>query len=93
VLASRQRSQPLPQQQQRQASSPLPQQQQRHNSSPQQAGWYECPLYKTSARSGALRSRGTSSALVMHLQLPAALDTPASFWILQGTAAVCTADQ
>jgi dynein heavy chain len=49
---------------------------------------YECPLYRTSVRKGVLTTTGASSNYVLDIRLPIGRDP--SFFILQGTAALCS---
>ena len=49
---------------------------------------YECPLYKTSTRSGALSTTGMSTNYVLNVELPCPPDGPPSKWILQGVGMV-----
>ncbi|XP_007435709.1 dynein heavy chain 14, axonemal, partial [Python bivittatus] len=51
---------------------------------------YECPLYKTSQRSGMLSSTGASTNFITVVNLPS-LVTP-SHWILRGVALLCQMD-
>ncbi|CAH2034309.1 unnamed protein product, partial [Iphiclides podalirius] len=55
-----------------------------HVGAPQPRGRYEAPLYRTSARAGALATTGHSTNFVLPILLPA--DHPPDFWILRGTA-------
>jgi hypothetical protein len=59
------------------------------SSSIQERGWYPCPLYKTSQRSGALSTRGVSTNFVVHMLLPTDPDSHPSSWVQQGVAALC----
>jgi dynein heavy chain, axonemal len=49
---------------------------------------YECPLYKTSTRSGALSTTGMSTNYVLNIELPCPADGPPSKWVLQGVGMV-----
>ena len=51
---------------------------------------YECPLYRTSVRKGVLTTTGASSNYVLDIRLP--IQREASFFVLQGTAALCSLD-
>ena len=52
--------------------------------------WYECPLYKTSARAGALSTTGVSTNFVVALRLPT--DAPPERWVQMGVAAMLESD-
>ncbi len=56
-------------------------------------GEYHCPLYKTSARAGVLSTTGQSTNFVLHLSLPCAKATDASFFVMSGAAALCALDK
>ena len=49
---------------------------------------YDCPLYRTSVRKGVLTTTGASSNYVLDIRLP--IQREASFFVLQGTAALCS---
>ncbi len=53
---------------------------------------YQCPLYKTSVRAGVLSTTGQSTNFVLHVGLPCAKGTDASFYIMSGVAALCALD-
>jgi dynein heavy chain, axonemal len=50
---------------------------------------YQCPLYKTAARAGALNTTGQSTNFVVHICLPIMPSSTPEFWIRQGVAALC----
>ena len=50
-------------------------------------GDYQCPLYKTSQRSGVLSSTGLSTNFVVYVDLPS--EEISDKWILLGTALLC----
>jgi len=50
---------------------------------------YQCPLYKTSVRSGTLSTTGQSTNFVLHINLPCQHGTTADTWMLRGAAALC----
>jgi dynein heavy chain len=50
--------------------------------------YYDCPLYRTSVRKGVLTTTGASSNYVLDIRLP--IQREASFFVLQGTAALCS---
>jgi dynein heavy chain len=50
--------------------------------------FYDCPLYRTSVRKGVLTTTGASSNYVLDIRLP--IRREASFFVLQGTAALCS---
>jgi len=51
---------------------------------------YECPIYRTSARCGALNSAGHSDNFVTAVHLPT--DQPPEHWITRGLAILCQTD-
>jgi len=51
---------------------------------------YECPLYKTAARTGTLTTTGASTNFVIALDLPT--HQPPSVWVRMGVAALCAPD-
>ncbi|XP_063958044.1 dynein axonemal heavy chain 6-like isoform X2 [Lytechinus pictus] len=51
---------------------------------------YECPLYRTSARSGTLSSTGLSTNFVTSIDLPT--EQSPDFWIRRGVALLCQLD-
>jgi dynein heavy chain len=53
---------------------------------------FECPLYKTTARAGALSTTGLSTNFVLSLDLNAGSKTPAH-WIQRGVALLCMLDE
>lgn len=54
---------------------------------------YSCPLYKTSSRGNAAGGGSSLTSLfVLHLLLPIPLHTAEDFWVMQGAAALCAAD-
>ncbi|KAK9823491.1 hypothetical protein WJX72_003121 [[Myrmecia] bisecta] len=53
---------------------------------------YECPLYKTSVRAGALSTTGQSTNFVLCLNLPMRKGTDTDHWVLQGVACLCMLD-
>jgi dynein heavy chain len=53
---------------------------------------YQCPLYKTSERAGALSTTGQSTNFVLYVSLPVARGTGTDFWVLQGVALLCQLD-
>ena len=54
------------------------------------AGYYECPLYKTSGRAGELSTTGHSTNFVMYFYLKCEED--ADHWIRRGTALLTQLD-
>eukprot|EP00658_Telonema_sp_P-2_P085426 TRINITY_DN9734_c0_g1_i8.p1 TRINITY_DN9734_c0_g1~~TRINITY_DN9734_c0_g1_i8.p1 ORF type:complete len:838 (-),score=245.66 TRINITY_DN9734_c0_g1_i8:401-2914(-) len=52
---------------------------------------YKCPLYKTSARAGALSTTGLSTNYVLSLDIDSGHSAP-SHWILRGVAMLCMLD-
>lgn len=50
---------------------------------------YDCPLYKTSARAGAMSTTGQSTNFIMCINLPIREGTDRDHWILQGVALLC----
>lgn len=58
---------------------------------PDNAGAYDCPLFRTTARAGALTTTGHSTNFIMHLALPIPPGTTPESWTLQGVAALCCA--
>lgn len=55
-------------------------------------GIYQCPLYKTSTRSGTLSTTGQSTNYIVSLKLPIDPNTSPHFWIRRGTALLCMLD-
>ena len=53
---------------------------------------YDCPLYKTSARAGALSTTGQSTNFVLCVDLPIREGTDRDHWVLQGVALLCMLD-
>lgn len=53
---------------------------------------YDCPLYKTSARAGALSTTGQSTNFVLCVDLPVREGTDRDHWVLQGVALLCMLD-
>lgn len=54
---------------------------------------YSCPLYKTSSRGNAAGGGSSPASLfVVHLLLPIPVHTAEDFWVMQGAAALCAAD-
>ena len=51
---------------------------------------YQCPLYLTAARAGALSSTGQSTNFVTHISLPIAAEMQPADFVLQGVAAICS---
>jgi dynein heavy chain len=51
---------------------------------------YECPIYKTLTRAGALSSTGLSTNFVMTISLPCS--KTAHHWIKRGVALICSLD-
>lgn len=56
-------------------------------------GTYDCPLYKTSARAGALSTTGQSTNFVLCVDLPIREGTDRDHWVLQGVALLCMLDK
>ncbi|RUS88172.1 hypothetical protein EGW08_004069 [Elysia chlorotica] len=54
-------------------------------------GTYECPLYRTSARTGTLSSTGHSTNFVTSVALPS--EHLPDFWVLRGVAMLCQLDE
>jgi dynein heavy chain len=52
-----------------------------------QTNIYQCPVYKTSLRSGELLSTGHYTNYVMTIQLPS--QDPEAFWVKRGVALLC----
>jgi dynein heavy chain len=52
---------------------------------------YECPLYKTTVRAGALSTTGHSTNFVVALDLPT--DKTPDYWVLKGAAGVCSLNE
>lgn len=50
---------------------------------------YDCPLYKTSARAGALSTTGQSTNFVLCVSMPIRENTNRDYWVLQGVALLC----
>ncbi len=55
-------------------------------------GCYACPLYKTSARAGALSTTGQSTNFVLCVALPGGEGGGGDKWVLQGVALLCQRD-
>lgn len=55
-----------------------------------EAALYECPLYLTTARAGALSTTGLSTNFVACMPLPVERGTLPDAWTLQGVAAMCS---
>ena len=53
---------------------------------------YQCPLYKTTVRAGALSTTGQSTNFVLCVSLPIREGTDSDFWVLQGVALMCMLD-
>lgn len=56
------------------------------------AAEYQCPLYKTSARAGALSTTGCSTNFVLCVSLPCPTRRDVDAWVLQGVALLCQLD-
>ena len=50
---------------------------------------YDCPVYKTSARAGALSTTGQSTNFVLCVNLHIREGTDRDYWIFQGVALLC----
>lgn len=56
---------------------------------PDDAATYDCPLFRTAARAGALTTTGHSTNFIMHLALPVTPGSNPADWTLRGAAALC----
>jgi dynein heavy chain, axonemal len=54
---------------------------------------FECPLYKTSDRTGALSTTGQSTNFVTSLALPIKSGLAPDHWVLRGVALLCMPDE
>lgn len=59
----------------------------------QQLDAFDCPLYKTSDRTGALSTTGQSTNFVTSLALPVRATLPPDYWVLRGVALLCMPDE
>eukprot|EP00884_Botryococcus_braunii_P021120 jgi/Botrbrau1/7692/Bobra.0159s0130.1 len=54
---------------------------------------FDCPMYKTSDRTGALSTTGQSTNFVMSLALPIRATVSPDYWVLRGVALLCMPDE
>ena len=54
---------------------------------------YDCPLYKTSARSGTLSTTGHSTNFILSLPVPCGATKGQDHWVRRGCAMLCMEDE